>query len=123
MTDPTKPGVKTSEFWVTILTAALAFAAALSSAMGWAFDATRYQTLIPVAATVLAGLVAHGFVLSRAKVKTAAINAAPVTVVQEVPSASTTPTVTFPTAPVVWEPSEPAPVAPVDPPADDVPPL
>ncbi len=75
MTDPLKPGWKSSEFWITVLTAALAFVSALSTAMGWAFNGTHLAPLIPVAATVLAGLIATVYNHGRAQVKVAAIQA------------------------------------------------
>jgi peptidoglycan/LPS O-acetylase OafA/YrhL len=73
--NPTKPGIKSSEFWITILTSALAFVSALASANGWAFDGSRYQGLIPVAATVMAGLVALVYNHGRSNLKAAAIKA------------------------------------------------
>lgn len=76
MINPTNPGWKTSEFWVTVLTAALAFASALATAMGWAFDGSHLAPLIPVAATVLAGIIATVYNHGRAQVKVATIQAA-----------------------------------------------
>lgn len=65
----TRPGIKTSEFWLTALTGVLAGATDVCAGLGVAFDGTKFQALIPVAATIAAGIAAHGFSGSRAVVK------------------------------------------------------
>ncbi len=127
MTDPLKPGWKSSEFWITVLTAALAFVSALSTAMGWAFNGAHLAPLIPVAATVLAGLIATVYNHGRAQVKVAAIAAA--AMATDPPTLTVTPPLTLGSSNTgghvvaagnsgPGDVVDPAPVPVADPPAD-----
>jgi NO-binding membrane sensor protein with MHYT domain len=64
-----KPGVRTTEFWTTALTGVIAAAADLCAGFGWAFNADTFKSLVPVAATIAAGVAAHGYSGSRGTVK------------------------------------------------------
>lgn len=64
-----KPGYRTTEWWATAFASALAGASTLCAGMGWAFDGTKYQALVPIAATIAAGIAAHGYSISRGGLK------------------------------------------------------
>lgn len=70
-----KSGFKTSEWWTTALTGVIAAASDLSAAFGWAFNGDSLQAFVPVAATIAAGIAAHGYSGSRATVKTGLVAA------------------------------------------------
>ncbi len=72
----TKPGWATTEFWVTVLTGALAAAVLANSSL----DSDKLSALVPMAALLMAGAASWAYSHSRAKVKVAAVEAKTTTV-------------------------------------------
>lgn len=86
----TRPGWTTTEFWVTLLTGAIAVLVLLNTNL----DADKLSAIVPVAALLMAGAASAAYSHSRAKVKAAVITAAtptaPATVSNTVVNTETT---------------------------------
>lgn len=66
-----KPGVQTTEFWITAITNLISLVVAVYALSGHKIDAEPLLALVPVAATVASSLVTVIYAASRSKVKAA----------------------------------------------------
>ena len=73
-----KPGIKTTEFWSTVLFHVITVVSLVLTATGSAFDTSKLNALVPVAALIASGAAQAFYSLSRAKVKAAPVAVAEV---------------------------------------------
>lgn len=86
-----KPGIKTTEFWTTVLVHLITVATVILSATGSSFDTSKLNALVPVAAMIASGIVQSFYSASRGRVKAAPTpNTATVTDVAAPVAAATT---------------------------------
>lgn len=77
MTNPLSSGVKTSEFWLALLTPLLAVYGVLSVQFDWSVSSDQIANYLPFVASLASAIASHGFSASRAAVKSAALFAEP----------------------------------------------
>lgn len=75
-----KPGITTTEFWVTALTVVISAVVSLGALFGLDLNKDHLLALVPTIAPLAAAIAALAYSHSRAKVKAAASTAAPAVV-------------------------------------------
>jgi hypothetical protein len=69
-----KPGVRTSEFWSSLLAPLIGSYGVLAAQFGWGVTSDTLTNALPVVAALAAAVASHGYSKSRGAVKQAALD-------------------------------------------------